>query len=1214
MAQLSITDVIAKPLLRMKPVKEDYERYLQALQSLKEKLNPEETEEFNKNLIRDFLLDSFYRGHNEINTSGQIDHAIYDGNSANFPVAVLMEAKSPSNKGEFPSHKDLNCKAMQETVLYFMDQRYVKHNTSIKFILITNGYEWYLFDAHDYQKYFYANKKLYIKTVEYLEKRSIYTLSKEYYENIAKPYIDQVKEDLNYVYVDIRALKSAKDQMNFYKLISPYHLLKKMLKYTDSNALNKEFYAELLHIIGLEEVKENNKLVIKRKADEKRDENSLLEATLYRLQMGANIEDDHFETALNLVITWINRILFLKLLESQLISYHPRENREAYKFLSIDNIRDYGELNELFFNVLAVPVANRDTRLKVKYANVPYLNSSLFEVKDNERTLCIDSLRKGGIMPTYKHTVLQDKNGKRLVAKLDTLEYLFCFLDAYDFGAERGNHITKEKSKTLINASVLGMIFEKINGYKDGSYFTPGMITQYMCQETITHTVLDKFNEQKGWNCEDLHQLQDRIGISRAERQEANDVINSITICDPAVGSGHFLVSALNELIAIKSKLRILQDENGDWLKEWNIEVENDELSIKDGLGERFQYNPKDAEALRVQKTLFQEKRYLIEHCLFGVDLNPNSVNICRLRLWIELLKNAYYREDGQLETLPNIDINIKCGNSLISKFVLNTPISSILQSINKSIIDYRQAIDQYQNARSKQERNEINKMIEGIKLSITSGIESGDYRRDKLHKLSHELDKLKNKDELFGEKIKYSKKTLLRIGKIEAEIRSIKQEIEEIKSNKLYENALEWRIEFPEVLDEDGNFIGFDIVIGNPPYISAPDQIKDEILAKQRKCIINSKRFDSLCSKWDLYIPFIEIGIRHLCRNNGLMAMIVPYSVTNQTYGKLIREQLIRDHTLIEISDLKGTKIFENASVVNCILFAQKSVMSDENIRITHLDNRTIDLAFTQPVNKLMPNKKTTVWNLSQDKQEINKYSTFHKIGDYCYVSKGMVINADEKTAKGEFKKEDLISLIKDDIHCREYVEAKDIDKYCVKRLRYLEYNTPRCPNNLSRPTFKELYEQPKLMINRLGHFHVYYDQSKLLTSDSMFCAVPWISLRNVNNKSIEASIKRYSKMTRAEMEDLSQSIDLRYLLGILNSKYANVLLTNLRGGDYHIYPEHVRNIPIAPATPENQQPIIDLVDKILFAKQMNPTSDTSDLENKIDELVYNLYGLTEP
>lgn len=135
----------------------------------------------------------------------------------------------------------------------------------------------------------------------------------------------------------------------------------------------------------------------------------------------------------------------------------------------------------------------------------------------------------------------------------------------------------------------------------------------------------------------------------------------------------------------------------------------------------------------------------------------------------------------------------------------------------------------------------------------------------------------------------------------------------------------------------------------------------------------------------------------------------------------------------------------------------------------------------------------------------------------------------------------------------------------------------------------------------------------NKYLHNDSIIGAALWKDLKGVENKSIASSIKKFSSMPRYEMEELSKTVDLRYLLGVMNSRYASLLLTNLRGGDYHIYPEHIRNIPIPIATSEQQTPIIDLVEKILAEKKADTTSDTSELEHKIDELVYKLYGLTE-
>ena len=223
-------------------------------------------------------------------------------------------------------------------------------------------------------------------------------------------------------------------------------------------------------------------------------------------------------------------------------------------------------------------------------------------------------------------------------------------------------------------------------------------------------------------------------------------------ICDPAVGSGHFLVSALNEMIAVKNDLKILQDRTGKRLKEYQVKVVNDELIIKDEVGKFFNYNPKYEESQRIQEMLFHEKQTIIENCLFGVDINVNSVKICRLRLWIELLKNAYYKNTIELETLPNIDINIKCGNSLVSRFSLDSDLSDALKkSKGKWDIDmYCKAVDTYRNAKSKEEKKEMEKLITDIKSNFRSEISLADPKVKRLRKYTGDLFTLTNQGQLF--------------------------------------------------------------------------------------------------------------------------------------------------------------------------------------------------------------------------------------------------------------------------------------------------------------------------------------------------------------------------------------------------------------------------------------------------------------------------------
>lgn len=414
-------------------------------------------------------------------------------------------------------------------------------------------------------------------------------------------------------------------------------------------------------------------------------------------------------------------------------------------------MKSYDDLDCLFFDVLAKEMDKRGVMVKERFGNVPYLNSSLFEPTETEQETIFMSNLQDLSLPIFGATVLKDSQGKRRSGELNTLQYLFEFLAAYDFSSDE-SEADQEDSEKLINASVLGLIFEKINGYKDGSFYTPSFITMYMCRETIRRAVVQKFNEVKGWSCESLDDLYEKI----EDKKEANQIINRLKICDPAVGSGHFLVSALNEIIAIKSELKVLLDRKGKSLKDYRVEVKNDKLLVYDDEGNLFAYRPNNHEKQRVQEALFHEKQTLIEGCLFGVDINLNSVKICQLRLWIELLKNAYYRADGNLETLPNIDINIKCGNSLISRFPLD--LKMVSGKSRAMIEEYRQAVKGYHGARDKGQKRAIEKSIQAIKESFKTTLTGQDPSKTKLRNLEGELYQLENQVLLFEESAKEKK------------------------------------------------------------------------------------------------------------------------------------------------------------------------------------------------------------------------------------------------------------------------------------------------------------------------------------------------------------------------------------------------------------------------------------------------------------------------
>ncbi|MFM6595045.1 MAG: Eco57I restriction-modification methylase domain-containing protein, partial [Dolichospermum sp.] len=828
-----------KAFLKVKPNRNDIENFKKNLQNLIDKINESESEEFHKNLIGDFLKNTYYSNNHFINTKGRNDLVIHNGKDAKTTVGVILEFKKPTNKSEMLKVDNLNTKAFQELVLYFLRERLTAKNLEIKYLIATNIYEWFIFDANIFEKAFIENKTLVQQFTDFEAGRLSSKKTDFFYKEIAQPAINEITDKITFTHFDIREYQQYLQEYSqpgenandiklipLFKLFSPEHILK--LPFTnDSNTLDKGFYNELLHIIGLTEVKEGSKKLIQRQKQQERNTGSLIENAIIQLdsldkisrlekpeQFGETHQEQLFNIGLELAITWINRILFLKLLEAQLIKYH--QNDLSYGFLNLQKVRNYDDLNSLFFSVLARKHNERNEIFKNIFSHVPYLNSSLFEPTDIEQlTIFINNLRNENLQ-IFSSTILKDNNGKKLTGEINTLEYLFEFLNAYDFSSETGEEI-QEENKRLINAAVLGLIFEKINGYKDGSFFTPGFITMYMCRETIRKAVVQKFNDVQGWNCESIDDLYDKI----EDKKAANAIINSLKICDPAVGSGHFLVSALNEIIAIKSELEILIDREGKRLKNYNVEVVNDELIITDEDGLLFEYHPKSKESQRVQETLFHEKQTIIENCLFGVDINPNSVKICRLRLWIELLKNAYYktsplRGEGnieELETLPNIDINIKCGNSLISRFSLDADLRVALNKSNYSIETYRNAVQTYRNAENREQKRAMEKLIREIKGNFKTTLQGIDPNKTKLRQLEGEVENLENQTSLFEETKAEKKAREKNITKLNNEIDKLRVEIENIESGKIYDHAFEWRFEFPEVLNNDGDFIGFDVV-----------------------------------------------------------------------------------------------------------------------------------------------------------------------------------------------------------------------------------------------------------------------------------------------------------------------------------------------------------------------------------------------------------------
>lgn len=1234
-----------KAFLKVKPNRTEIESFKTNLIQLLDRIDDKESEEFHKNLVIDFLKKTYYDPNHFVNTKGRNDLVIHNTHSASGAVGVIIEAKKPSSKGEMLTQDKINVKAFQELVLYYLRERITQKNIEIKYLIATNINEWFIFDAHIFEKHLAQNKELVRKFIDFENGSSGGKTTEFFYKQIAEPFIADIKHDIEFTWFDIREYEKPlrnhdqKDDnklISLFKIFSPEHLLKLPFA-NDSNSLDKRFYGELLHIIGLTETKDRSKKLIERNKEGDRNTGSFLENAIIQLdsldkitrlekpsQFGANLQERLFNVGLELSITWINRILFLKLLEAQLITYHKGD--KTYEFLSFDKIKDYDDLNSLFFQVLARKQNERNEDIKALFAKVPYLNSSLFEPTEIEHTtLFISNLRNDKTIPIYSSTVIKDDKGKKRTGHINPLEYLFEFLNAYDFASE-GSEEIQEDNKSLINASVLGLIFEKINGYKDGSFFTPGFITMYMCRETIRKAVVQKFDQDfpdlKINRIEDIYEA---IGRKEFTRKQANEIINSLKICDPAVGSGHFLVSALNELIAIKNDLKILDDKNGKSLNRYEIEVVNDELIVTDEDGELFEYKPTNKESQRIQETLFHEKQMIIENCLFGVDINPNSVKICRLRLWIELLKNAYYKNETELETLPNIDINIKCGNSLISRYALDADIKKALRKSKWTIDSYRLAVMTYRNARSKDEKRAMEKLISQIKSDFESEIAANDKRLLKLNKLKGELYLHSNQQGLFElgktEKKVFNKKTEL----LTTELRKLETELEEITNNRIYENAFEWRFEFPEVLNDEGDFVGFDVVIGNPPYIRQEEFSGIKLYLQSQ--------FETYAGTADLYVFFVERGIKIL-KQKGNFIYILPNKWMRAGYGAALRKWVdsLAIRSIVDFGDLP---VFDEATTYPCIWHIEKTSPTNKQFSTTSIET----LNFPEGLKKYINTNSYQVnqsllspsgWTLSNDQNQLvleNIKKAGIPLGEYVNgkIYRGVLTGLNEafvidKTTRDRLIAEDPASekIIKPFLAGRDIkrYQQPQSDKYLIFTRRGIEIEKYTSVKNYLAQFQERLEPKPKdyngnnWSGRKPGSYKWYeiqdavdyfeeFEKEKIVwpetSFENQFCYVEQGVYLNKTSFFIPVSD--------------------HFLLGLLNSKmakfYFGSIVSKMRGGYFSMSKAYVETFIVLSEELINQQ-IISVVDQILKSKRISPSANTAVLESQIDQLVYQLYDLT--
>jgi len=418
----------------------------------------------------------------------------------------------------------------------------------------------------------------------------------------------------------------------------------------------------------------------------------------------------------------------------------------------------------------------------------------------------------------------------------------------------------------------------------------------------------------------------------------------------------------------------------------------------------------------------------------------------------------------------------------------------------------------------------------------------------------------------------------------------------------------------------------GFDVTIGNPPYVRADEQ--SEWNQRQRQQILASGIYETLWEKWDLYVPFLERSYK-LLRPYGISTMIVSDAFCHSKYAQKPQNWFLKNSRILRLDFCGEVKIFD-AAVHNVITCFQKA-----------------DSANSKPLRRLHREAFGEVTELPTDEQANLTNRTFFPeeslhagfsvlvlpIGNICYVSFGCRPNSDEKRAKGLFVAADLVSETEDKNHPKPYIEAKDIVRWTYNQTRWLEWGTSRSPGLLTRPTFVQLYEVPEKIVaadvsgaeNRAA-----YDEQKVFHSHTLISFVPWNSLQGVRNNSLKKASRyrgenppRPDLPKREELEATSRRFAVKYLLGVMNSASAREFLRANRRSNIHLYPDDWKKLPIPDVSPAQQQPIVQVVTIILALQryfQSNPAhrvaSDTvlvEFLENLNDALVRELYNPDE-
>ncbi len=875
-------------------------------------------------------------------------------------------------------------------------------------------------------------------------------------------------------------------------------------------------------------------------------------------------------------------------------------------------------LEPLFYEALA---RERDQNYYSRFnCKIPFLNGGLFDPINEYDWVHADILLPDELFSNDHKT----KEGDTGTGILDVF-------DRYNFTVKEDEPLERE---VAVDPEMLGKVFENLLEVKDrkskGTYYTPREIVHYMCRESLISYLDAELAGAEGdlfFDREDVEFLirfgelirendarvqkegketRDYLYKVPASIRDRADLIDeklaNIRVCDPAVGSGAFLVGMMTEIVKARQTLSTYIEAQG-------------------------------------QRSPYAFKRQAIQNSLYGVDIDPGAVEIAKLRLWLSLIVDE--EDILEIKPLPNLDYKIMQGNSLLEEFegirlfdeklIMDTPsdetallkqeakrkqtalqreyfrlrAAGLLTSLKKQELEFEL---QEQAAFLKKLSKRVGKILKDTPLFDSDAKKKADELRQ-LHKEFFESSQKSRKDAI---------KT--RIEAIEWEL--IEATLTEqnktatLEGIGLYKKAnvrpfFLWKFHFAEVFQEKN---GFDIVIGNPPYVRA-DSGEDHLT--MRRSIEKSGQYQTLWEKWDIYIPFIERGYQ-LLKPGGVTTMIVSDAFCHSKYAQKAQTWFLKNACVLRLDFFSKIQIFD-AGVRNITYLFRK----DDGAR-NRPERRRHEPAFGMV--RLLPTdeQQNLTFRAFFPEEEANSHFTNPTLtlADICYISYGLRPSSDEHEAKGEFVTDDLVSETQDNIHPKAFVEGKHLDCWCPATNLWIEWGTERAPSRFCRPTFTDMYEVTEKILAQRSPGHdpkVCYDDHQLIFTPSSVGFIPWHSLAGVRNNSLKKAARytgekppRPDLPRREYLEKTSRRFAIKYLLAVMNSAAARDFLRANRRSNIHLYPDDWKQLPIPEATPEQQGPLIRLVDQILIARRADPYADISAIEGEINILVNHLYGLS--